>query len=107
MMGSEKMVELQTYKNTKLCKGGGVYYLPCEHIENCNVCINYALDKRQGNNNELHRIFDMPYILCKRDFPNFKPISKEKFKELYYNDTEWTDTFEVAYKKAKDLGLVV
>ena len=37
---------------------------------------------------ELHRIFDMPYILCKRDFPNFKPISKEKFKELYYNDTE-------------------
>ena len=66
------------YKNSKLCKGFGSEYKPCEYIDSCKLCVNYAFDRRQGNNNELYMVFDVIPISCKRDNPDFKPFDKNE-----------------------------
>lgn len=60
------------YKNSKLCKGFNPEYKPCEYIDTCTMCTNYVFDTRQGNNNELYRVFGIA-IACKRDNPDFEP----------------------------------
>lgn len=78
------------YKNQKICKGFDSEYKPCEYIDTCKICTNYAFDTRQGNNNELHRVFGIA-ISCKRDNPDFEPweiedvaedVTEEQLKEF-------------------------
>lgn len=101
-------MEYKQYKNSKLCKGAGAYYMPCDYIDNCKICLNYSFDTRQGNNNELYAIFDMPPLLCKRSFPNLKKYTIECFREMWEKeekDERFLD-FEATLKHFQELGLV-
>lgn len=75
------------YKNSKICKGFGSEYKPCEHIDICKICTNYAFDTRQGNNNELYRVFGFA-IACKRDNPDFVPLKASEMDDFDKNNSE-------------------
>lgn len=81
------------YKNQKICKGFDSEYKPCEYIDTCKICTNYAFDTRQGNNNELYRVFGIA-ISCKRDNPNFKPYKISDFGVFDKNNPEHVKTIQ-------------
>lgn len=75
------MKRLLKYKSTMLCKGDCYKYKSCEHINNCTMCIVNCTDE---DCNEKYVIsFGQNNMLCKRDHPNFKPMTKKQFFEFY------------------------
>lgn len=89
------------YKNSKICKGASVKYKPCEYIDTCKICTKYAFDKRQGNNNELYRVFNIA-LACKRDNPNFKPYKISDLKDFDKNNPEHIEKLQ----ELIDFGIV-
>lgn len=95
------------YKNSKLCKGAGAWYKPCEHIDSCKLCVNYAFDRRQGNNNELYMVFDVIPISCKRDNPDFKPFDKNELIKRAHDEKMSEKDIEDNIKTLIYYGIVV
>lgn len=89
------------YKNSKICKGFGTEYKPCEYIDTCKICTCFAFDKRQGNNNELYRVFGIA-LACKRDNPDFEPYKISDFKDFDKNNPEQIEKLQ----ELIDLGIV-
>lgn len=77
------------YQNTMLCCGYSHELKPCEHIMNCDLCVGPDVDT---NGNE--RYVCGPGVAdfkCKRDNPNWKPLTKQQFIELYKQMPNKTD----------------
>lgn len=70
------------YKHMRLCHGMKKEFAPCEFIDKCDLCINSWFD--YDNDNE-HYIIMMGALdlKCKRDNPNFKPLTRHEFFEIY------------------------
>lgn len=95
------------YKDSKLCKGFGAEYKPCEYIDSCKLCVNYAFDRRQGNNNELYMVFDVVPISCKRDNPDFKPFDKNELIKRARDEKMSEKDIEGSIKTLIYYGIVV
>ena len=69
------------YSYTRLCSGYSNKPEPCKYIDGCDLCIGASLDE---NGNE-HYIIGRGCngMKCKRDNPNFKPMKKSQFIEMY------------------------
>lgn len=69
------------YTDTKICSGHSHELKPCEHIMKCDLCTGPFVD---ANGNEQYvcgpGVMDFK---CKRDNPNWKPLTKQQFIELY------------------------
>ena len=69
------------YQNTMLCSGYSHEPKPCEHIMNCDLCTGPFVDT---NGNEQYVCGPgVVEFKCKRDNPNWKPLTKQQFIELY------------------------
>lgn len=69
------------YSFTRLCSGHSKKYEPCKYIDSCNLCIGFHLD---DNGNECYMVGrGCNAMKCKRDNPNYKPITKQQFIEFY------------------------
>ena len=99
------MSKYPQYKNSKLCKGGGSQYKPCGYIDECNICTNYAFDTRQGNNNELYRVFGIA-LACKRDNPTFKPYTVKEFDNMCNTSNKSEDDKKELLSELIRLGIV-
>ena len=77
------------YQSTMLCSGYSRELKPCEYIMNCDLCTGPSVD---ANGNERYicgrRALDFK---CKRDNPNWKPLTKQQFIELYKQMPNKTD----------------
>lgn len=72
---------MSRYKSMMLCRGNCGEYKPCKYINDCKVCIMNYCDE---DCNEKYVIGSgQNSLLCKRDHPNFKPLTKKQFFELY------------------------
>lgn len=69
------------YQNTMLCSGYSHEPKPCEHIMDCNLCIGPTVDT-YGNERYVCGPGAADFK-CKRDNPNWKPLTKQQFIELY------------------------
>lgn len=69
------------YQNTMLCSGYSHKLKPCEHIMKCDLCIGSNVDT-YGNEQYVCRLGAVEFK-CKRDNPNWKPLTKQRFIELY------------------------
>ena len=70
------------YKHTRLCHGMNKEFAPCEFIDKCDLCLNSGFD--YDNDNECYIIMRGALDLkCKRDNPNFKPLTRHEFFEIY------------------------
>lgn len=69
------------YQGQKMCYGHRNRLDVCEHIENCDLCIMGDIDEKG------HEIYlcglCAPSFRCKRDNPDWKPLTKTEFIELY------------------------
>ena len=77
------------YISTMLCSGYSHKLKPCERIMNCDLCTGVSID---SNINE--RYVCAPGVLefkCKRDNPEWKPLTKRQFIELYSKMPNKTD----------------
>lgn len=77
------------YTDTKICSGYSHEPKPCEHIMKCDLCTGPFVDT---NGNE--RYVCGPGVTdfkCKRDNPNWKPLTKQQFIELYKQMPDRTD----------------
>ena len=77
------------YQNAMLCNGYSHELKPCRHIVNCDLCVGPGVDT---NGNE--RYVCGPGVAdfkCKRDNPNWKPLTKQQFIELYKQMPNKTD----------------
>lgn len=69
------------YQNTMLCSGYSHELKPCEHIKNCDLCTGPSVGTY---GNELYVCGrGVADFKCKRDNPNWKPLTKQQFIELY------------------------
>lgn len=69
------------YSNTRLCSGYSNKANPCEYFENCNMKIGFQWDENENEHYIIGRgCNDMS---CKRDNPDYKPLTKEQFIEMY------------------------
>lgn len=80
-------------------------YSPCEYIDCCELRTCYAVDKRDDNNNELHRVFGCA-IACKRDNADFVPMTREELYEMYQREKDIQESFEEVYENFLRLGIV-
>lgn len=65
----------------RLCYGYNHKLLPCEHIDTCDMIINI---NRPGDDCEEYIIgLGRTSEKCKRDNPNFRPMTKHEFIEAY------------------------
>lgn len=77
------------YTDTKICSVYSHEPKPCEHIMKCDLCTGPFVDT---NGNE--RYVCGPGVTdfkCKRDNPNWKPLTKRQFIELYSKMPNKTD----------------
>ena len=78
----------------RLCSGYSKEKKPCEYIDKCDLCIGFSIDE---NSNEVYMCgMGAADLKCKRDNPNFKPITKAEFLKAYK---------EIPVYKRKDMGL--
>lgn len=69
------------YQNTMLCCGYSGELKPCEDIKSCVVCVGADIG---ANGNKIYVCgFDAESLKCKRDNPNWKPLTKQQFIELH------------------------
>lgn len=72
---------MNKYSSMMLCRGDCGEYKPCEHINDCKMCI---MNYEDENFNEKYVIgLGQNSLFCKRDHPDFKPLTKKQFFELY------------------------
>ena len=69
------------YQNTMLCSGYSHELKPCEHIKNCDLCTGLSADAYGNERYVCGR--GVADFKCKRDKPNWKPLTKQQFIELY------------------------
>ena len=67
--------------NELLCSGYKNKDMPCKYIKNCNLRILGNVDE-DGNEHYLCGL-GVPDFQCKRDNPNWNPLTKRQFIELY------------------------
>lgn len=77
------------YRDTMLCNGYSHELKPCEHIISCDLCIGSDVDKN-GNERYVCGLGAVEFK-CKRDNPNWKPLTKQQFIELYKQMPNKTD----------------
>lgn len=69
------------YLQTRICRGYSKQYNPCEFIDSCDLCIGFRID---DNGNECYIVGrGCNAMKCKRDNPNYKPLTKQQFIEFY------------------------
>lgn len=69
------------YQNTMLCCGYSGKLKPCKDIKGCDLCVGPDID---ANGNEIYVCgFGEETLKCKRDNPNWEPLTKQQFIELY------------------------
>ena len=69
------------YLSTMLCSGYSHELKPCKHIMKCDLCTGPFVDT---NGNEQYVCGPgVVEFKCKRDNPNWKPLTKQQFIELY------------------------
>ena len=77
------------YKGEMLCSGYNHKMKPCDHINGCDLCVGLNVDK---NGNEMYICgLGVAEFKCKRDNPNWKPLTKQQFIELYKKMPERTN----------------
>lgn len=65
----------------KLCMGYSNKKKKCKHINDCKLCQLLFID---DNSNEIYGCgIGIPSFKCERDNPDFKPITKDCFFEIY------------------------
>lgn len=69
------------YQNTMLCSGYSHELKPCDHIKNCDLCTGSSVDTYGNERYVCGR--GVADFKCKRDNPNWKPLTKQQFIELY------------------------
>lgn len=69
------------YQNTMLCSGYSHELKPCEHIVNCDLCTGSSVDTYGNERYVCGR--GVTDFRCKRDNPNWKPLTKQQLIELY------------------------
>lgn len=72
-----------------LCSGYIHELKPCEHIANCVLCTGISIDT-YGNERYVCGLGVLEFK-CKRDNPNWKPLTKQQFIELYKQMPNKTD----------------
>lgn len=72
---------MSKYRSTMLCCGDCGEYKPCEHINDCKMCIMSYCD--EDCNKKYVIGLGQNSLLCKRDHPDFKPLTKKQFFEFY------------------------
>ena len=78
----------------RLCSGYSKEKKPCEYIDKCDLCIGFSIDE---NSNEVYMCgMGVADFKCKRDNPNFKPLTKAEFLKMYK---------KIPIYKRKDMGL--
>lgn len=78
------------YSHTRLCRGYSKKYGPCKYIDSCELCVGSGID---DNSNECYIIgMGCNDIKCKRDNPNYKPMTKQQFIEFYKKMPSRTNT---------------
>ena len=70
------------YKHMRLCHGMNKEFLPCEFIDKCDLCINSGFDYDNDNEHYIIMLGGLD-LKCKRDNPNFKPLTRHEFFEIY------------------------
>lgn len=65
----------------RLCRGYSSKYEPCEYIDSCDLCIGFSPDEKENENHIIGRGCNTAQ--CKRDNPNYKPMTKQQFIEIY------------------------
>lgn len=68
------------YSNACLCSGCSNNPKPCEHFESCGMKIGFRWDE---NGNEHYIGMGCNSAKCKRDNPDYKPLTKAQFIEMY------------------------
>lgn len=69
------------YQNTMLCRGYSGELKPCKDIKGCDLCVGPDVD---ANGNEIYVCgLGTDTFKCKRDNPNWKPLTKQQFIELH------------------------
>lgn len=77
------------YQNQMLCRGYAKESKPCEYIKDCELCMMLGNDKYE---NEIYGCgIGVPDFQCKRDNPNWRPLTKQEFIELYKRMTGRTN----------------
>ena len=77
------------YLSTMLCSGYSHEPKPCEHIMKCDLCTGPFVDT---NGNERYGCGPgVTDFKCKRDNPNWNPLTKQQFIELYKQMPDRTD----------------
>lgn len=74
------MVEMK-YLYTTLCNGYLNKPEPCKYIDSCDLCIGFKLDEDGNEHYIIGRGCNA--MKCKRDNPNYKPLTKSQFIEIY------------------------
>lgn len=69
------------YSNTKLCRGYSNKLEPCKYIDSCDLCIGFWLD--EGGNEHYIIGRGCNAMKCKRENPNYNPLTKSQFIEIY------------------------
>lgn len=69
------------YQNTMLCSGYSHELKPCKYIMDCDLCTGPFADT-SGNERYICGL-GVVELKCKRDNPNWKPLTKQQFIELY------------------------
>lgn len=65
----------------RLCLGYSKEKKPCEYIDKCKLCVGFTIDE---NSNEIYMCgIGVSDFKCRRDNPNFKPMTKEQFLKMY------------------------
>lgn len=69
------------YEFTRLCSGYSNKPEPCKYIDSCDLCIGFQLTEDCSERYIIGR--GCNGMKCKRDNPNYKPLTKEQFIEIY------------------------
>lgn len=69
------------YTDTKICSGHSHELKPCEHIMKCDLCTGPFVDTNGNEQYVCGR--GVADFRCKRDNPNWKPLTRQQFIELY------------------------
>lgn len=77
------------YQNTILCSGYRHEPKPCEHIMDCDLRISPFVDTHGNERYVCGR--GVLNFKCKRDNPNWKPLTKKQLIELYKQMPNKTD----------------
>lgn len=70
------------YKHMMICSGMNKEFKPCEFIDKCDLCMNSGFDYENDNEHYIVMLGALD-LKCKRDNPDFKPLTRHEFFEIY------------------------